>query len=232
MITVGLADDDPLFTAGLSMILDAQPGLRVSWQAGDGAEAVRRHDVDPVDVLLLDIQMPGTDGLTATRRLVTSQAPGKVVIVTTFDTDDYVLTAIEAGAAGFLLKNTPPDELVAAVRTVHRGDAVISPGPTRRLVQRVRAHPAPAVPAQVLTAAERRAVDTLTERERQVLTLITQGLTNQEICDRLWLSMPTVKTHVGNLIAKTHARDRVQLVLFALRTGLVGVGDALQHAGR
>lgn len=231
MISIGLADDDPLFTAGLSMILDAQPGLRVRWQSGDGAEAVRRHGLEPVDVLLLDVQMPRTDGLTATKRLVTSGAPGKVIIVTTFDTDDYVLTAIEAGAAGFLLKNTPPDELVAAVRTVHRGDAVISPGPTRRLVHRFRERAAPSAPARVLSATERQAVDTLTERERQVLTLVTQGLTNQEICDRLWLSMPTVKTHIGNLIAKTQARDRVQLVLFALRTGLVGVGDALHQAG-
>lgn len=227
MITIGLADDDPLFTAGLAMILQAQPGLRVRWQAGDGAEAVRRHEQDPVDILLLDIQMPGTDGLTATKRLVTSQAPGRIIILTTFDTDDYVLTAIEAGAAGFLLKNTPPDELLAAVRTVHRGDSVISPGPTRRLVRRFRTSRPPAAASPAPSAAERNAVDTLTERERQVLTLIAQGLTNQEICDRLWLSMPTVKTHVGNLIAKTHARDRVQLVLFALRTGLVSIEDAL-----
>jgi DNA-binding NarL/FixJ family response regulator len=189
-----------------------------------------------VDVLLLDIQMPGTDGLTATRALVARQAPGRIVILTTFDTDDYVLTAVETGAAGFLLKNTPPDELIGAVHTVHRGDAVISPGPTQRLFRRFqqRQEP-PAGPDRPLSRVERQAVDTLTGREQQILTLITQGLTNQEICDRLWLSMPTIKTHIGNLIAKTHARDRVQLVLFALRTGLADLDDALSapaHAAR
>lgn len=133
MITIGLADDEPLFTAGLATLLAAQPDLRVLWQASDGADAIRRHRHDPADILLLDIQMPGTDGLTATTRLVADDAPGKIIILTTFDTDEYVLAAVEAGAAGFLLKNTAPGQLIDAIRTVAHGDGVISPGPTRRL---------------------------------------------------------------------------------------------------
>ncbi|MEV4569437.1 response regulator transcription factor [Nonomuraea sp. NPDC049419] len=220
MLTIGLADDEALFTMGLSMIIDAQPGMRVLWQAVDGADAIRRHADQPPDVLLLDIQMPGTDGLAVTERLVTSGTTTKIIILTTFDADDYVLTAVESGAAGFLLKNTPPDQLIAAIHTVHSGDAVISPGPTRRLFAAFRG----ATPARDAAGGpDRQAAELLTARERDVLALIAGGLTNKEICDRLSLSMPTVKTHVGNLIAKTGAYDRVQLVLFALRTGLATV---------
>ncbi|MEV4473082.1 response regulator transcription factor [Nonomuraea sp. NPDC049504] len=220
MLTIGLADDEALFTMGLSMIIDAQPGMRVLWQAIDGADAIRRHDAQRPDVLLLDIQMPGTDGLAVTERLVKAGTTTKIIILTTFEADAYVLTAVESGAAGFLLKNTPPDQLIAAIHTAHRGDAVISPGPTRRLFAAFR-DPAPA--RDDAARHDRQAAEQLTARERDVLTLIAAGLTNREICDRLSLSMPTVKTHVGNLIAKTGARDRVQLVLFALRTGLATV---------
>ena len=219
MITVALADDEPLFTAGLAMIIDAQPDLRVLWQAVDGADAIRQHGRAEPDVLLCDIRMPGVDGLAATKHLVDDGTTARIVILTTFQADEYVLAAIEHGAAGFLLKNTPPDDLLAAIRTVHAGDAVISPGPTRRLFASYRAGAGPAL-GHAAAPAEAQAVDLLTRREREVLQLVAQGLSNQEICDRLWLTMPTVKTHIGNLLAKTHSRDRVQLVLLALRTGI------------
>ena len=235
MIRLGLADDEPLFTAGLAMLLGAQPDMEVAWQAVDGHDALHRHARDPVDVLLLDVQMPGLDGLATTGELVSRQAPGRVVILTTFDTDGYLLGAIEAGAAGFLLKNTPPQDLIAAVRAVHSGDSVISPGPTRRLLTAVRAgqvgEPAGAdgavEPGRGASREAQQAVDLMTGREREILALIALGLTNQEICDREWLSMATVKTHVSHLLAKTGCRDRVQLVLLALRGGVVDLGQVL-----
>lgn len=242
MIRLGLADDEPLFTAGLAMLLGAQPDMEVVWQAVDGHDALRRHARDPVDVLLLDVQMPGLDGLATTGELVSRQAPGRVVILTTFDTDGYVLGAIEAGAAGFLLKNTPPQDLIAAVRTVHSGDSVISPGPTRRLLTAVRtgqvgAASSPGSGAPSDDASRGRSDGTrsgpladLTQRERQILALVALGLTNQEICDREWLSMATVKTHVSHLLAKTGSRDRVQLVLLALRTGVIDLDEVLRKA--
>ena len=230
VIRIGLTDDEPLLTAGLAMLLGAQEGMEVVWQATDGYETLRRAETDPVDVLLLDVQMPGLDGLATTRRLVEAGAQGRIVILTTFDTDGYVLGAIEAGAAGFLLKNTPPKRLIEAVRTVHAGDSVISPGPTRRLLTAVRSGRADggreAGAAQAQPTPERLPAD-LTGREREVLGLVAAGLTNQEICDRLWLSMPTVKTHVSHLLAKTGSRDRVQLVLVALRAGAVTLDDVL-----
>jgi DNA-binding NarL/FixJ family response regulator len=222
VITLGLADDEPLFTAGLAMILEAQPGMRILWQAVDGADAIRRHRRAQPDVLLLDIQMPGTDGLAVTRQLIAEDTPSRIVILTTFDADEYVLTAVETGAAGFLLKNTQPDRLVDAVRTVHRGDAVLSPGPTRRLFASYRSRPSGIEPPRGESPGD---VATLTTRERDVLALVAEGLTNSEICDRLRLSMPTIKTHIGNLLAKTHSRDRVQLVLHALRTGIASVPE-------
>ena len=242
MIRLGLADDEPLFTAGLAMLLGAQPDMEVVWQAVDGHDALRRHARDPVDLLLLDVQMPGLDGLATTGELVSRQAPGRVVILTTFDTDGYVLGAIEAGAAGFLLKNTPPQDLIAAVRTIHSGDSVISPGPTRRLLTAVRtgqvgAASSPGSGAPSDDASRGRSDGTrsgpladLTQRERQILALVALGLTNQEICDREWLSMATVKTHVSHLLAKTGSRDRVQLVLLALRTGVIDLDEVLRKA--
>lgn len=246
MIRIGLADDEPLFSAGMAMLLVAQEDMEVLWRAVDGADALRRQRRDPADVLLLDAQMPVMGGLTATQRLVEDKTPGRIVILTTFDTDGYVLGAIEAGAAGFLLKNTAPQDLIAAVRTVHSGDSVISPGPTRRLMlamrQGLEAHAAPRTGAgtspgapgpRTARAAEPSGVapavlpDHVTGREREILALIAMGLTNQELCDRLWLSMATVKTHVSHLLAKTGCRDRVQLVLLALRTGVVDIEQIL-----
>jgi DNA-binding NarL/FixJ family response regulator len=231
VIRVGLADDQRLFTAGLAMVIDSQPDMSVAWQAGDGAEAVERQHADPVDLLLMDVQMPGTDGLGATRALVGSGARCRVVVLTTFDTDEYVIEGIEAGAAGFLLKNTPPEELLEALRTVHRGDSVVSASSTRRLLRHVRPMLAggsgPCAPPARGTL---RALESLTPREREVLTAVARGHTNTEICELLVLSMPTVKTHVGNVLAKTGARDRVQAVLFAFRAGLVDRQDLLRDA--
>ncbi|WP_049578175.1 response regulator transcription factor [Nocardiopsis sp. SBT366] len=231
MIRVGLADDQRLFTAGVAMVIDSQPDMTVRWEAADGAEAVGRQRSDPVDLLLMDVQMPGTDGLTATRALVDAGATCRIVVLTTFDTDEYVIEGIEAGAAGFLLKNTDPEELLAALRTVHRGDSVISASSTRRLIGHVRpllgGRPGPSL---ALPRTSLRALESLTPREREVLTAVARGHTNTEICELLVLSMPTVKTHVGSILAKTGARDRVQAVLFAFRTGLVGREDLLRGA--
>ena len=244
MIRLGLADDEPLFTMGLAMLLGAQPDMEVVWRAVDGNDALRRNAADPVDVLLLDVQMPGLDGLAATRELMARGTTGRVVILTTFDTDGYVMGAIEAGAAGFLLKNTPPQDLIAAIHTVHDGDSVISPGPTRRLLTAVRTgrvsgvlpgggagrHASEDSVEAVRAAEASQQVAGLTQREREILALIALGLTNQAICDREWLSMPTVKTHVSHLLSKTGCRDRVQLVLLALRGGVVDLDDVLGRA--
>ena len=245
MIRLGLADDEPLFTMGLAMLLGAQPDMEVVWRAVDGNDALMRNDADPVDVLLLDVQMPGLDGLAATRELMARGITGRVVILTTFDTDGYVMGAIEAGAAGFLLKNTPPQDLITAIRTVHDGDSVISPGPTRRLLTAVRTgqvsgtlgndasagrHASEDSVEAVRAAEASQQVAALTQREREILALIALGMTNQEICDREWLSMPTVKTHVSHLLSKTGCRDRVQLVLLALRGGVVDLADVLGRA--
>ena len=244
MIRLGLTDDEPLFTMGLAMLLGAQPDMEVVWQAVDGNDALRCNAADPVDVLLLDVQMPGLDGLSTTRELVARGISGRVVILTTFDTDGYVMGSIEAGAAGFLLKNTPPQDLIAAIHTVHDGDSVISPGPTRRLLTAVRAGQVSGAGAEssvgstpsegsaeaVRAAEAAQQVEALTQREREILALIALVLTNQEICDREWLSMPTVKTHVSHLLSKTGCRDRVQLVLLALRGGVIDLADVLGQA--
>ena len=244
MIRLGLTDDEPLFTMGLAMLLGAQPDMEVVWQAVDGNDALRCNAADPVDVLLLDVQMSGLDGLSTTRELVARGITGRVVILTTFDTDGYVMGSIEAGAAGFLLKNTPPQDLIAAIHTVHDGDSVISPGPTRRLLTAVRAGQVSGAGAEssvgstpsegsaeaVRAAEAAQQVEALTQREREILALIALGLTNQEICDREWLSMPTVKTHVSHLLSKTGCRDRVQLVLLALRGGVIDLADVLGQA--
>ena len=245
MIRLGLTDDEPLFTMGLAMLLGAQPDMEVVWQAVDGNDALRCNAADPVDVLLLDVQMPGLDGLSTTRELVARGITGRVVILTTFDTDGYVMGSIEAGAAGFLLKNTPPQDLITAIRTVHDGDSVISPGPTRRLLTAVRTgqvsgtlgndagagrHASEDSVEAVRAAEASQQVAALTQREREILALIALGLTNQEICDREWLSMPTVKTHVSHLLSKTGCRDRVQLVLLALRGGVIDLADVLGQA--
>ncbi|MEV7119791.1 response regulator transcription factor [Kitasatospora griseola] len=224
-IRVLVADDQALVRAGFRGIVDAADGFTVVGEAATGAEAVELARRTAPDVVLMDIRMPGTDGLAATRQIAASRASNssagevKVLILTTYDIDDYVYTALRAGASGFLLKDTPPEELLAAIRVVAAGDALLAPSITRRLIREFAARPATPVCEDPDTAAQLAAI---TEREREVLTLIGQGLTNSEIAERLFITTGTVKTHVGHLLAKLAARDRVHLVILAHRAGLVG----------
>lgn len=226
MIRVGLADDQQLVRAGFSMVLDSQPDIAVAWQAADGAEAVRLAGQDPVDVVLMDVQMPQLDGIAATERILAElgeRAP-RIVVLTTFDNDDYVMGSVEAGASGFLLKDVDPEELLAAVRTVGEAAAVISPKATARLLRQVRNRPAAPEPVEQMDL-----VDPLTPRELEILELIALGLSNQEIAQKLFISLPTVKTHVGRVLLKTNSRDRVHAVLFAFRHGVVSSRELLDH---
>ncbi|WP_255028930.1 response regulator transcription factor [Rhodococcus sp. GA1] len=205
------------------MVLESQPDIEVVVEASDGEAAVAELERVRADVVLMDVQMPRVDGISATRSLLRSADAPKVVVLTTFDNDDYIVQAIAAGASGFLLKDAPPEDLLAAVRTVHRGDAVMAPRATRSLLHHV---------SPFLDGAERRAVpvavpEDLTPRELDVLVAMAHGLTNGEITERFVLSETTVKTHVGRVLAKTGSRDRVQAVLFAFRAGLVHPDDLL-----
>ena len=234
-IRVGLVDDQALVRAGFGMVINSQPDMAVVMEAGDGAQSIARLTECDVDVLLMDVQMPGVDGISATRQILGSGGPApKVLILTTFDTDEYLLAAIAAGASGFLLKDAQPEELLAAIRTVHAGDAVIAPRSTRRLLEHVagtvsgRSEPAAQWSSQPVPAS---LIDALTPRETEVLQAIAIGKTNGEIAADFHLSLATVKTHVGRILAKTGSRDRVQVVLFAFRTGMVGIDDILRlHA--
>jgi len=220
-IRVALVDDQALIRSGLAMLIDSQPDLTVVAQASDGREAAASVAVAGADVVLMDVRMPEMDGIEATRALLRRPDAPRVVVLTTFDLDEHVMDAIEAGASGFLLKDAPPEELLAAIRTVHGGDAVIAPSTTRRLL----AHMAPRLRQDAARSAEyadeQAAVGSLTPREREVLVLMGQGAANPEIAAQLVLSEATVKTHVGRVLAKLSARDRVQAVLIAHRTGLV-----------
>ncbi|WP_062138047.1 response regulator [Demequina aestuarii] len=213
-IRVALVDDQQLIRAGFRMVVDSQPDLEVVAQAGDGAAAVAALTAldPPADVVLMDIRMPGMDGIEACRA-ITDALCTRVIILTTFDVDEYVVAAIKAGASGFLLKDAPPEDLLAAIRTVHAGDAVIAPSSTRRLLTTI----ASAVPDPGATTT----LPELTDREREVLVLMARGRSNGEICDELFLAEPTVKTHVGRVLAKLGARDRVQAVVMAYEAGLV-----------
>lgn len=213
MIRVLIADDQDLIRDGLASILDKQEDIAVVATASNGAEAIRQARAQHPDVTLMDIRMPGTDGLEATRQLLTdTPAPTRVVVLTTFDQDDLILQALRSGASGFLLKDLPRQQLVDAIRAVHAGDLRLSPSITRRLVDRqTQRAPQP----EQLKALER-----LSEREVQVLTLVAKGKSNAEIASKLFLSESTVKTHVGKILGKVGARDRVQLVIFAYDTGL------------
>ena len=223
MISVLLADDQPLLRRGFRMILEAQDGLTVAGEAGDGAEAVDLARRCQPDVVLMDIRMPGTDGIEATR-LITASEPGvRVLVLTTFDVDEYAFGALRAGASGFLLKDARPGELVAAVRTVASGDAVVSPRVTRRLLEEY----APVLPVSDAQQASRYPrLSALTEREREVLAAVAQGLSNTEIAAALYVSETTVKSHVGRILAKLGLRDRVQIVVLAYESGLVRPGMA------
>ncbi|MFD3947318.1 response regulator [Streptomyces sp. NPDC058579] len=218
MIRVLLADDQSLVRAGFRALLDAQPDIEVAGEAADGEEAaVKARELRP-DVVLMDIRMPRLDGLAATRAITADPGLGavKVVMLTTFELDEYVFEAIRSGASGFLVKDTEPEELVRAVRAVVHGDALLSPGVTRRLIEEFAARSKP--PAAVS------GLDELTEREREVMALVGIGLSNEEIARRLVVSPLTAKTHVSRTMVKLGARDRAQLVVLAYESGLVRPG--------
>ena len=219
-IRIFLVDDQELVRAGFAMVLDAQPDLSVVGGAGDGIEALAALAATPADVVLMDIRMPRMDGVETTRRLLSGPEPRpRVVVLTTFDLDEYVYAALRAGASGFLLKDAGPTELLASIRAVHRGDAVIAPSTTRRLLERFAEHlPDPAAPP---AAEGHPRLSALTARELDVLTLVGRGLSNAEICDALVVAEATVKTHIGRILHKLALRDRVQMVLLAYDTGLV-----------
>ncbi len=218
MIRVLLADDQALVRGGFGALLDAEPDIDVVAGVSTGTEAVERTAELRPDVVLMDIRMPDGDGLWATEQIVRDPelSGTHIVIVTTFELDDYVAQAILAGASGFLVKNTEPTELIRAVRVAAAGDALLSPGITKRLLARVA--------SGLKVAPDGPELSGLTEREREVLTLVGEGLTNQEIADRLYLSPLTAKTHVSRIMSKLGARDRVQLVVVAYETGLVQPG--------
>ncbi|MGX5357610.1 response regulator [Kocuria sp. KH4] len=224
MIRVLLADDHALVRSGFAMVLSVEDDIEVVAQAADGAAAVAAARDGAVDVALLDVQMPVMDGIEATRRIVGTGC-AKVVIVTTFDREDYLFDALAAGASGFLLKNADPDDLVEAVRAVAGGHALLAPEATLRVIRALAADVSPAAPEPAPAPpdpAQQRIVATLTEREHEVLRLVSEGLSNAEIAQRLFLGPATVKTHVSNILAKTGSRDRVQAVVFAHRAGLAG----------
>jgi DNA-binding NarL/FixJ family response regulator len=218
MIRVLLADDQALVRAGFAALLGAQPGIEVVAEAADGAEALRRVRELTPDAVLMDIRMPVMDGLEATRRITADPALAgvKVVILTTFELDEYVFEAIRAGASGFLVKDTEPEELVRAVRAVVDGDALLSPSVTRRLIEEFA--------ARSKEPAATASLEHLTEREREVMALVGIGLSNDEIAARLVVSPLTAKTHVSRTMVKLGARDRAQLVVLAYESGLVRPG--------
>jgi DNA-binding NarL/FixJ family response regulator len=216
--SVLLVDDQPLLRAGFRMVIESQDDLTVVGEAGDGTEAVRlAAELDP-DVVLMDVRMPGMDGIEATQQIVAAGGRPRVLILTTFDIDEYAFAGLRAGASGFLLKDVPPNDLLTGIRAVAAGDAVVAPSVTRRLLDSFAhrlPHAAPA--AGALDAA----LAALTVREREVLEEVARGLSNAEIAQRLVLSEATVKTHVGRILAKLDLRDRVQVVVFAYEIGLV-----------
>jgi DNA-binding NarL/FixJ family response regulator len=216
-IAVLLADDQPLLRMGFRMILEAQPDMTVAGEASNGEEAVERTAALAPDVVLMDVRMPGTDGIEATRRIVAGGGSARVLILTTFDLDEYAFSALRAGASGFLLKDAPPEDLLSGIRAVASGDAVVAPRVTRRLLD-AYAHRLPDGRAPVSRSAR---LDPLTEREREVLVAVAGGLSNAEIASRLVVSEATVKTHVGRILTKLDVRDRVQAVIVAYETGLV-----------
>jgi DNA-binding NarL/FixJ family response regulator len=217
-----LVDDQALLRTGFRMVLDAQPDMEVVAEAGDGEEALRTLAAARPDVVLMDVRMPRMDGVEATRRVCAEPGAPKVLILTTFDLDEYAFSALRAGASGFMLKDVPPGDLLAAIRAVHSGDAVVAPSTTRRLLDRF-APMLPGAPDERSRARDEE-LARLTAREREVMVLVAQGLSNGEIAARLVLSEATVKTHVGRILTKLGLRDRVQVVVLAYETGLVRAG--------
>jgi DNA-binding NarL/FixJ family response regulator len=215
VIRVVLVDDQHLVRAGFRMVLDYQSDMTVVGEASDGAEALRLLRTTPADVVVMDLRMPVLDGVTATRRICAAGPLPRVLVLTTFDTDEDAFAALQAGASGFLLKSVPPDDLLSAIRVVAGGDAVVAPRVTRRLLDRF---------AGRLVAKDAAGLPEMTDREREVLLLVAQGLSNLEIGGRLQVAEATVKTHIGRILAKLGLRDRVQAVVFAYESGLVRPG--------
>jgi len=220
IVRVGVADDQPLIRTGLRSMIDHAPDLELVGEAADGEEAVELTRRERPDVVLMDIRMPVLDGIEATQRITSDAdlAAVRVVMLTTFDVDDYVHAAIRAGASGFLLKDAPPEDVLDAIRVVFRGDALLAPSVTRRIIEELAARPDPnrAAPPQL---------DILTDREREVLSLVGRGLSNAEIGARLYVSPATAKTHVSHVMTKLYARDRAQLVVIAYESGLIHPGE-------
>lgn len=249
VITVSIADDQDLVRAGFAMVINSQTDMHVVSQASDGSQIVSQCAQYHPDVVLMDVRMPGLDGIQATEQITAENEQGgtRVIILTTFDLDEYVMSAIHAGASGFLLKDTEPETLLSSIRTVYQGNAIIAPSATKRLVEHMmhtgftedawqlntaQHENAPALHTQGLSASHHVSdniaqdycdpeLDELTEREREVLVEISHGLSNQEIAKKLFISLPTVKTHVAHILQKIHARDRVQAVVFAYENHLV-----------
>lgn len=227
-IRIVIADDQELVRAGFTMVINSQPDMQVVGQASNGDEAIRLAEQLTPDIVLMDVRMPGMDGITATEhitRMATEGRPIRVIILTTFDLDEYVMAAIHAGASGFLLKDTEPETLLRSIRTVYQGNAIIAPTATKRLIEKMLepdfhlpGSEAAQTVQEVYTDPE---LESLTEREREVLVEIAHGLSNQEIADKLFISLPTVKTHVAHILQKINARDRVQAVVFAYENHLV-----------
>ncbi|MEU5779225.1 response regulator transcription factor [Streptomyces venezuelae] len=221
MTTVLIVDDQPMQRFGFRMLLESQDDMAVAGEAGNGSEAVRLTAELHPDVVLMDIRMPGLDGIEATRRIIASGDRTRVLILTTFDLDEYAYAGLRAGASGFLIKDALPEELLSGIRAVASGDAVVAPSLTRRLLDAYADQlPSSSGPAPATPADDPR-LSSLTHREREILTVIGQGWTNAEIASRLHLAESTVKTHVGRILAKTGTRDRVQAVILAYDTKLV-----------
>jgi DNA-binding NarL/FixJ family response regulator len=217
-VRIVLVDDDDLMRAGLRSVLSSDETIEVVGEAGDGREAVDRIRQLRPDLVLMDIRMPDLDGISATREVLAASPDVKVVVLTTFEQDDYIFDALSAGASGFLLKRTKPEELIAAIHTVAEGDSLLSPSVTRRVVDRMATQPSP-----VKTS---RRLDRLTPREREVLELVGRGLSNREIAEAFVIEESTVKTHVKRILMKLGLRDRVQAVILAYETGVIRTGSA------
>ena len=217
-IRVAIVDDQALVRAGFRMVLEAEAGIDVVGEAVDGRTAIELADAHDIDVMLVDVRMPGVDGIAATEAIAASARPTRVIVLTTFDLDEYAFAALRAGASGFLLKDVRPAELTAAIRTVHGGEAALAPRVIRRMIELFAAD----LPAKDGDRAPSTGeFDALTPREREVLVSVAQGRSNPEIAEAFFLSESTVKTHVGRLLQKLGARDRVQLVIFAYEHGLL-----------
>jgi DNA-binding NarL/FixJ family response regulator len=218
VIRVALVDDQELVRTGFRMVLDAQEDIEVVGEAGDGRAAVELLRCTRADVVIMDVRMPRMDGVEATRHVTALPDPPRVLVLTTFDLDEYAFAALKAGAAGFLLKDAPPAHLLSAIRAVHHGDAVVAPSTTRRLLDQFVPHlPDPDATTPAL-------LGTLTDREREVLMLVARGMSNAEIAGKLFVTEATVKTHVSRILDKLQIRDRVQAVVLAYETGLVRAG--------